>query len=81
MVISVDKVTKQCMKMPNWEASGKDGIEGYLFKNFSNLHERIAVQMNKVSMIDDSLPAWMTHGRAVLCQRDPITCLSLMRKV
>ena len=22
-------------------------------------------------MGDDSLPAWMTHGRTVLCQKDP----------
>ena len=43
-------------------------------------------------MGDDSLPAWMTHGRTVLCQKDPrkgnaeenycpITCLPLMWKI
>ena len=26
---SVEKVTKQCRKMPNWKASGEDGIQGY----------------------------------------------------
>ena len=40
-------------------------------------------------MGDDRLPAWMTHGCTVLCQKDqrkgnsvennfPVTCLSLM---
>ena len=43
-------------------------------------------------MGDDSLPAWMTHGHTVLCQKDPrkanaienycpITCLPLMWKL
>ena len=40
MVINVEKVPKQCRKMPNWKASGKDGIQGYWIKNLSSLHER-----------------------------------------
>ena len=40
-------------------------------KNLSNLHERIAVQMNKILIGDDTSHAWMTHGRTVLCQKDP----------
>ena len=28
-VISVEKVKKQCRKMPIWKAPGKDGIQGY----------------------------------------------------
>ena len=39
VVISVEKVTKQCRKMPNWKASGKDGVQGYWIKNLSNLYE------------------------------------------
>ena len=92
MVISAAKVTKQCRKMPNWKAPGKDGVESYWIENFSSLHERIAVQTIKILMGDDSLPAWMIHGRTVLCQKDPrkgntvenycpITCLPLMWKL
>ena len=92
VVISVEKVRKQCRKMPNWKASGKDGVPGYWIKNLSNLHERIAIQMNKILMGEDSPPAWMTYGRTVLCQKDPrrgkvaenyrrITCLPLMWKL
>ena len=91
VVISVEKVRKQCRKIPNWKAPGKDGIQGYWIKNLSNLHERIAIQMNKILMGEDSPPAWMAHGRTVLCQKDPrrgnvaenyrpITCLPLMWK-
>ena len=57
VVISVEKVTKQCRKMPNWKTSGKDDVQGYWIKNLSNLHERIAVQTNKILMGDDSLPS------------------------
>ena len=91
VVISVEKVTKQCRKMTNWKAPGKDYVHGYWVKNLGNLHEGIAVQTNKILMGDDSLPAWMTHGLTVLCQKDPkegnavenycpITCLLLMGK-
>ena len=71
VVISVEKVTKQCRKMPNLKAPRKDGVQGYWIKNFSNLHERVAAQTNKILMKDDSQLAWMTHGRTVLCQKDP----------
>ena len=62
MVISVENVTK---------APGKNSIQVYWIKGFSNLHERIAIETNKILMEDDSLLAWMAHGRIVLCQEDP----------
>ena len=48
--------------------------------------------MNRILMGEDDLPEWMTHGRTVLCQKDPqkgntadnyrpITCLPLMWKL
>ena len=77
--------------MPNRKAPGKDGIQDYWIKNLSNLHEQSAIQMNKILMGDDSLPAWMTHGLIVPCHKDPrkgnvvenhcpIICLALMWK-
>ena len=92
MAISVEKVTKQCKKMANWKAPGKDGVQGYWIKNLSNIHEWIAVQTNKILIGDDSLPARMTHGRTVLCQKDPrkdntveiyhpVTCIPLIWKL
>ena len=53
------------------ENSREGCVQGYWIKNLSNLHERIPVQRNKTLMGDDSLPAWVTHGRTVLCQQDP----------
>ena len=92
VVINVEKAKKQRKMVPNWKSPGKDDLEGYQIKTFSNLHEQIAVQTKKILMEDDSLPAWMTHGRTVLFQKDPrkvnavenycpITCLSLMWKL
>ena len=90
--ISVENVQKQCRKIPNWKAPGKDGVQGYWIKNLSNLHMRIAYQLNKILGGEDYLPTWMTYGRTILCQKDPakgnavenyrpITCLPLMWKL
>ena len=76
MIINVEKVRDQCRKMPNWKAPGKDGVQGYWLKNLTNLHSRIAGQMNSILIREESLPAWMTHGRY-----RPIACLPLMRKL
>ena len=27
--ISVEKIRKQCRKIPNWKAPGRDGVQGY----------------------------------------------------
>ena len=29
LVITVDKTAKQCRKMPNWKAPGKDKVQGF----------------------------------------------------
>ena len=63
VITSVQKVIKQCRKMPNWKPSGKDGVQGYWIKNLNNLHDGIASQMNKILMGEDS----STCGRTVLC--------------
>ena len=73
VVISVKMVRKQCRKILNWKAPGKDVVQEYQIKNLSNLHEQIAIQMNKILMKEDSLLVWMIHGRT-LRQKD-------MRKV
>ena len=70
VVISVEKLMKQCREMPIWNVPGKDGVQGYQVKNFSNLYEQIAAQINKTLMGDGSLPAWMTHGRTILCEKN-----------
>ena len=78
--------------MLDWKASWKDGVQGYWIKNLSKLHERIAVQTNKILIGDDSLPAWMAHGCTALCQKEPrkgnavenycpVACLPLMWKL
>ena len=90
--ISVEKIREQCRKIPNWKAPGRDGVQGYWIKNLSSLHERVSSPMNRILMAEDDLPEWMTHGRTVLCQKDPrkgntadnyrpTTCLPLMWKL
>ena len=92
MSISVEKIRKQCRKIPNWKAPRRDSVQGYWIKNLSSLHEHVSSQMNKILMEENDLPEWMTHGHTVLCQKDPqkgntadncrpITCLPLICKL
>ena len=89
--ISVQKIWKQCRKIPNWKVPGRGGVQGYWIKDLSSLHERVSSQMNRILMGEDDLPEWMAHGRTVLYQKDPqkgntadnyrpIACLPLMWK-
>ena len=69
------------------ESPSERRFQGYWIKNLRSLHERVSSQMNRIVMGEDDLPEWMTHGRSVLCLKDPqkgntadnyrpITCLS-----
>ena len=57
--ISVKKIRKQCRKITNWKAPGKDGVQGCWIKNLSSLKERISWQMNRILMGEDDLTEWM----------------------
>ena len=67
VVKCIEKITKQFKKMPYWNTPGKDSVQCYWIKNLSNLHERIAIQINKILMGNHSLPAWVTLDHSVLC--------------
>ena len=92
VVINKGKVKKQCSKMPNWKATGHDSVQGFWIKRFDNMHERIATQLNELIEGTKKIPSWMTYGRTVLRQKDPvkensaenfrpITCLPPMQKL
>ncbi len=92
IVINFLMVTTQAKKIPNWKAPGPDGVQGYWIKKLTSLHDRIAEQMNEMINNRVSIPAWMTTGKTVLCQKDPqkgnvvdnyrpISCLPIMWKL
>ena len=78
-------------KMANWKARGPDLVQGFWLKKFSNLHDRIADQLNEC-LSKANVPQWMTKGRIVLIAKDPlkgnaprnyrpVTCLPVISKV
>ena len=90
--ISVEKITKQCRKTPNWKARGRDGVQGYWMKKLCSLYKHVSSQMDRILMGEDDLLEWMTHGCTVPCHKDPqkgntadnyqpITCLPLLWKL
>ena len=76
--ISVEKIRKQCRKIANWKAPERDGVQWYWIKNLSSLHGPFSSQMNRILMGEDDLPKWMTHGRTVLCQKNPKKVIQLI---
>ena len=72
VVINEDKVKKQRNKMPNWKAPGHDGVQEFWIKGLDKMHERIATQLNEIIEGTKEIPSWMTYGRTVLRQKDPV---------
>ena len=44
--------------------------QGFWMKNVTNLHVRIAEQLNKILKGYNELPGWMTYGHKILCQKN-----------
>ena len=88
--IEIKKVRKQIRKMPNWESPGPDGVQGYWIKNLSNLHNSIALQLDRC-LQENNLPKWVVTGKSLLFIKviqkrnlvsnfRPITCLPIIWK-
>ena len=78
-------------RMTCWKAAGPDGVRGFWFKKFSNLHQQITDDLQEC-LTNGDVPEWMVKGRTVLIQKDPakgrvasnyrpIACLPLMWKL
>ena len=92
MSLIVKKISGKCRQIPNWNALGRDGVQGHWIKNLSSLHKRVSSQINRILMEEVDLPEWMKHRCTVLCQKDlpmgntadncgPIICLPLTWKL
>ena len=77
--------------MLSWKSPRPDGVQGYWIKNLNNLHNSIALQLDRC-LQENNLPKWMVTGKTLLCIKEiqkrnlvsnfrPITCLPLIRKL
>ncbi|XP_063956544.1 uncharacterized protein LOC135154347 [Lytechinus pictus] len=91
LTINKSKLEKIIRKMAPWKAAGPDGVQAFWVKRFTNLHERLSMQMNEI-VVNGNPPNWMTKGRTVLIPKDPtkgnipsnyrpITCLPILWKL
>ena len=89
--ITTRSLKKILGRMPNWKSPGPDLVQGFWLKNFSNLHERVRLQL-KECLDSGFVPGWLTTGRTSLLQKNKskgnvasnyrrITCLPLMWKL
>ena len=87
----IKKVRKQIRKMPNWKSPGPDGVLRYWIKNLNNLHNSIALPLDRC-LQENNLPNWMVTAKTLLCIKEtkkgnlvsyfrPITCLPLVWKL
>ena len=90
-MLTVDDVKMGIRKMSNWKAPGPDGVRGFWFKKFDNLHGILRDVLQKC-LDEGVVPEWMVKGRTVLIQKDPskgtavgnyrpIACLPMMWKL
>nr|XP_054761414.1 uncharacterized protein LOC129267815 [Lytechinus pictus] len=70
LTINKGKLEKIIRKMAPWKAAGPDGVQAFWVKRFTNLHERLSMQMNEI-VVNGNPPDWMTNGRTVLIPKDP----------
>ena len=79
------------LKISNWKTPGHVEIQGFWFKTFTSIHDRLVLGMNRC-LQGPHVPEWMTKGRTTLIQKDPskgtapnnyrpITCLPMMWKI
>ena len=52
--------------MPNWKSLGPDSVQGYWIKKLSNLHNSIALQLDR-DLQKNNLPKWMVTEKTLLC--------------
>ena len=83
--ITADMVRKQAKKIKNWTAPGKDEVYFYWSKHLTELHNRLAQQMNTL-LQTGTIEEWITTGKTTLLIKSneksaipsnylPITCI------
>ena len=55
--------------MQKSKSPGPDDVQEYWIKNWSNLHNNIAVQLNRCLQEND-FPKWMVTGNTLLCIKE-----------
>ena len=65
-----EDVTMQLRNMPNWKATGQEGILEFWLKRFNSQHQRLTEELNE-NIQSISLPNWLLKSRTVLIQKDP----------
>ena len=91
VVITLADVKEKIKKIPSWKGPGPDDIQGYWIKNFTELHDKIAENLQHCLRTRE-VPHWLVEGRTILVMKDtskgtevgnyrPIACLNLLWKL
>ena len=69
MCIDKERLKKILGKLQPWKAPGHDGVQGFWYKRFTSLHERLVIHLSDILNSGSPL-AWMTLRRTVLVPKD-----------
>ena len=63
--INLNSLRTTLKKVSNWKMLGYDGIHGYWFRNFTFLHDRLTIKMNRC-LKETYISKWITKGKTTL---------------
>lgn len=77
--------------LANWKAPGRDGVQNFWYKNFTNIHIYLAHIINELIQGHITIPNFLTEGLTYLIPKSsntkdpsqyrPITCLPTLYKI
>ena len=67
--ITVESMQKGVSGLSNWKAPGTDGVQGFWFKELTNLHDRVT-KHSQACLNTGIEPQWVTKGRILLIMKD-----------
>ncbi len=69
IVVGLQDVKGGIRRMSNWKAPGPDGVQGFWFKKFTNVHQVLTDKLQEC-VAKGEVPEWMTSGRTNLFMKD-----------
>ena len=56
--------------IPNWKATGQEGILEFQLKKFNSQHQRLTEELNE-NIQSISIPNWLLKSKTILIQKNP----------
>ena len=89
--LTVDELKANIARAANWKCPGPDKLPNFWLKQFTSLHEKMAIEFTEVLNNHETAPDWLTAGNTILLPKKdetwipknyrPIACLPTTFKI